>query len=128
MRPLSELVTAVFSRFHGRSFEVTAATLMPEPSVRVTRGERLVSVERARPARSVVGSTVTRHDLLLLTIPLPLLASALAGTLTATPLHLSVGTGSLPAALLVAYGLFVDAPGSVAADGASSAPDGSVET
>ena len=87
-----------------------------------------MSVERARPARSVVDSTVTRHDLLLVTIPLPLLASALAGALTATPLHLSVGTGSLPAALLVAYGLFVDAPGSVVApDGASSAPDGSVE-
>jgi hypothetical protein len=103
--------------FRRRSFEATAVTLTSEPFVDAERGDRLVSVERARPARSVVDSTVTRHDLLLLTLPVPLLASALAGVLTRTPLHLSVGAGSLPAALLVAYGLFVDAPAPVTVDG-----------
>jgi hypothetical protein len=96
---------------------------MTESSVRGDRGERLVSVERARPDRSIVDATVSRHDLLLLTLPMPLFAAAVAGVLTTTPLHLSVGAGSLPSALLVVYGLFVDAP-AAPATGATRVPPG----
>jgi hypothetical protein len=53
---------------------------------------------------------VSRYDLLLGVLPLPLLSGAAAGALAAIPSTAGIALGSLPSLLLLLYGLFVDAP------------------
>lgn len=53
---------------------------------------------------------VSRYDLLLGVLPLPLLSGAVAGTLATIPLTAGIALGSVPSLLLLLYGLFVDAP------------------
>lgn len=59
---------------------------------------------------------LSRYDLLLALLPLPLLLGTAGAALTAIPLSIGVGYGSLPTLLLLAYGLFVDGPTPVADD------------
>jgi hypothetical protein len=53
---------------------------------------------------------LSRYDLLLALLPLPLLFGLAGATVTAAPLSAGAGLGSIPSALLLAYGLFVDGP------------------
>ena len=52
----------------------------------------------------------SRYDLLLAVLPLPLCLGILTSILTGTPPAIGAGLGGLPSALLLAYGLFFDAP------------------
>jgi len=53
---------------------------------------------------------IARYDLYLALLPVPLIVGVLAALSTPLPLSLGAGTGALPSALLLAYGLFRDAP------------------
>lgn len=53
---------------------------------------------------------VSRYDLLLGSLPLPLLAGLVVGWLTPGPLLEELATGALVAALLMGYALFVEPP------------------
>jgi hypothetical protein len=55
-------------------------------------------------------STLTRYDLLLALLPVPLLLGASLSRWTSIPETLGVGAGSLCAALLVIYAITVGAP------------------
>ena len=52
----------------------------------------------------------SRYDLLLAVLPLPLAFGTAAAALLGVPTALGVGLGGIPSALLLAYGLFLDAP------------------
>lgn len=70
-----------------------------------------MSTEQKHPAGSVDGSfELSRYDLLLLAIPIPLLSGLLAGLVGSGPMVEELGAGALLAILLITYGLFVDAP------------------
>lgn len=56
------------------------------------------------------GRRFSRYDLFLAVLPLPLVCGLGWAAMTAAPLSAGVGLGSLPAALLVAYGLFIGGP------------------
>lgn len=53
---------------------------------------------------------VSRYDLLLFALPIPLLLGVAWGLLASTPLAFAVGLSGLPSVAMLAYGLFVDAP------------------
>jgi hypothetical protein len=59
-----------------------------------------------------VGRTVrlSRYDLLLGSLPLPLLVGVVVGLLTPGPFVEELATGAVVAALLLGYALFVDNP------------------
>ena len=66
---------------------------------------------RTTPSDSLVDlPTVSRYDLLLGILPLPLLSGAVAGAVATVPTTAGVALGSVPSLLLLLYGLFVDAP------------------
>ena len=66
---------------------------------------------RTTPSDSLVDlPTVSRYDLLLGLLPLPLLSGAVAGVLASTSMTAGVALGAVPSLLLLLYGLFVDAP------------------
>lgn len=70
-----------------------------------------MSTERRRPSGNVGGiGGLSRYDLLLGTMPLPLLAGVGAGLATPGPFVEELTAGALVAALLVGYALFVDSP------------------
>jgi len=52
----------------------------------------------------------SKYDLLLAAVPALLLAGAVGATRLALPAPVGTGLGSLAAALLVGYGLFVEPP------------------
>jgi hypothetical protein len=54
--------------------------------------------------------SASRYDLLLAVLPLPLLVGASASAGLGAPAALGVGLGGVPSAVLLAYGLFVEAP------------------
>jgi hypothetical protein len=56
------------------------------------------------------GPGLSRYDLFLALLPLPLLVGLGWGAATPAPLSAGAGLGSLPSAALLAYGLFVDGP------------------
>jgi hypothetical protein len=64
-----------------------------------------------------VTATVSRYDLLLALLPLPLLVGGLAAGLASMPTALGVGAGAPLSAAMLAYGLFYDAPVAAAANG-----------
>lgn len=53
---------------------------------------------------------VSRYDLLLGLLPLPLFSGAVAGAVATIPAIAGVALGSVLSLLLLLYGLFVDAP------------------
>lgn len=53
---------------------------------------------------------VSRYDLMLAVLPVPVLLGAVGGLLTSVPAALGAGAGGLPSAVVVGYGLFVDTP------------------
>jgi hypothetical protein len=53
---------------------------------------------------------LSRYDLFLALLPMPLLLGLAGATVTAAPLSAGAGVGSLPSAAMLAYGLFVDGP------------------
>ncbi|WP_224448578.1 hypothetical protein [Haloprofundus salilacus] len=61
---------------------------------------------------SIAASTngISRYDLLLALIPTLLLAGLLVGATSSLSLAHGVALGALPAAALVGYGMFVEAP------------------
>jgi hypothetical protein len=66
---------------------------------------------RTNPSDSLVElPNVSRYDLLLGILPLPLLSGAVASVLAAIPSTAGIALGSVPSLLLLLYGLFVDAP------------------
>jgi hypothetical protein len=80
-----------------------------------------MSVRDAFSAGRTDHETVSRYDLMLAVLPVPLLLGAVGGLLTSVPTALGAGAGGLPSALVVGYGLFVDTPErSDASDGAGS--------
>ena len=56
---------------------------------------------------------ISRYDLLLVLLPLPLLLGLVGATVTTAPLSIGAGLGSLPSLVLLAYGLFVGGPTTV---------------
>ncbi|MFB6281170.1 MAG: hypothetical protein ABEH40_04030 [Haloferacaceae archaeon] len=75
-----------------------------------------VSVRGVPPVGGIArDSRLSRYDLYLLLLPVPLLVGAVAGLTTAMPVPYGAGAGALPSALVLCYGLFRDAP-TVAAD------------
>ena len=56
------------------------------------------------------GSTISRYDLLLATIPLALGSGLLAGAATDLPLEAALAAGTALAALAVLDGLFINPP------------------
>jgi len=54
--------------------------------------------------------TMSRYDLLLALLPIPLLCGAFASILTPIPETVAMGTASLPSALLVGYAITAAAP------------------
>ncbi len=54
--------------------------------------------------------TVSRYDLLLVLLPLPLLCGAFASALTPVPGTVAMVTASLPSALLFVYAITAAAP------------------
>lgn len=52
----------------------------------------------------------SRYDLLLALLPLPLFLGTAASFALGVPTAVGVGLGGLPSALLLIYGLFLDAP------------------
>jgi hypothetical protein len=69
-----------------------------------------VSTSERRTSETGRLTVESRYDLLLAVLPLPLLLGAVGGVATSLPVSVGVGLGGLPAALILAYGLFVDAP------------------
>ncbi|WP_156105576.1 hypothetical protein [Halobellus rufus] len=67
-------------------------------------------MSRIEPITTVGSQSVSRYDLLLAALPIPLLLGIGSGVLTDLPLAAAAGLGSVPSALLLAYGLFVHAP------------------
>lgn len=53
---------------------------------------------------------LTRFDLFLLVLPLPLFLGFGAASLTTVPPHLGVVIGGVPSAALLFYGLFIGGP------------------
>lgn len=53
---------------------------------------------------------LTRFDLFLLALPIPLLLGFGAASLTTMPSHLGVVLGGVPSAALLCYGLFIGGP------------------
>jgi hypothetical protein len=54
--------------------------------------------------------TISRYDLLLALLPIPLLCGAFASILTPIPETIAMGTASLPSALLFVYAITAAAP------------------
>jgi hypothetical protein len=54
--------------------------------------------------------TISRYDLLLALLPIPLLCGAFASVLTPIPGTTAMGTASLPSALLFVYAITAAAP------------------
>ena len=70
-----------------------------------------MSVRRRPPTERIVPATgLTRYDLLLAALPVPLLTGLLVALSTDLPTAVGVATGSLGSAALLGYGLFVAAP------------------
>ncbi|WP_049894342.1 hypothetical protein [Halogranum rubrum] len=69
-----------------------------------------MSVRDAFSAGRTDPETVSRYDLMLAVLPVPVVLGAVGGLLTSVPTALGAGAGGLPSALVVGYGLFVDAP------------------
>jgi hypothetical protein len=69
-----------------------------------------MGVRTTRSDSTVVTTTPTRYDLLLVLLPLPLLLGASASVLTSVPLELGVGVGSVPSALVFGYAITAAAP------------------
>ncbi|MFB6301312.1 MAG: hypothetical protein ABEH78_00390 [Haloferacaceae archaeon] len=53
---------------------------------------------------------LSRYDLYLALLPVPLIVGVLTALTTPTPLPYGAGAGALPSALVLAHGLFRDAP------------------
>jgi hypothetical protein len=71
-----------------------------------------VSVDTGR--KTGFGSPgVSRYDLLLWILPLPLLLGAVYGATATVSLSTGVGLGGLPSVVILGYGLFVDDPATV---------------
>jgi hypothetical protein len=68
-----------------------------------------VSVDTGRKT-GFGSSDVSRYDLLLWVLPLPLLLGAAYGATATVSLSTGVGLGGLPSLVVLAYGLFVDDP------------------
>lgn len=68
-------------------------------SVRTSPSDGLVSLPE-----------VSRYDLLLALLPVPLCSGLLAGSLGSLSTTLGAAAGAVPSLLLVLYGLFVEAP------------------
>ena len=68
-----------------------------------------MSTRTAQRSR-VVGSDRSRYDFFLALLPVPLLVGLVGASMTAVPLSAGAGFGSIPSALLLAYGLFLDGP------------------
>ena len=54
--------------------------------------------------------TMSRYDLLLALLPIPLLLGGVASLLTPVPDPIGIGAGSLPSALLFVYAITAAAP------------------
>lgn len=54
--------------------------------------------------------TISRYDLLLALLPIPLLCGAFASLLTPIPETIAMGAGSLPSALVLGYAITAAAP------------------
>lgn len=70
----------------------------------------MMSTQNTRRTGIDVERRITRYDLLLLLLPLPLCLGTVGATLTTVPLSVGVGAGGLPSLALLLYGLFVDGP------------------
>lgn len=57
-----------------------------------------------------IGANLSRYDLLLLSLPLPLLVGLAVGSVLPGPFVEELAGGALVAAVLMGYALFVDAP------------------
>ncbi|WP_302081527.1 hypothetical protein [Salinibaculum rarum] len=57
------------------------------------------------------GDSVTRHDLLLAAIALPLVVAGMAGALLPVGMSVALGAGSVPATGTMGYALFYRPPG-----------------
>jgi hypothetical protein len=55
-------------------------------------------------------STVSRYDLLLALLPIPLLCGAFASVVTPIPETVALGVGSLPSGLLLVYAITAESP------------------
>lgn len=73
-------------------------------------------------SNGIVGRDLSVYDLLLGAIPVPPLLGVLAGSAAGVPLPYGIGGGSLVAAALVAYALFVASPTTDSVDRASDGP------
>ncbi|MFC6989601.1 hypothetical protein ACFQJD_14440 [Haloplanus sp. GCM10025708] len=69
-----------------------------------------MSTETRRNGRNVRFPPLTRYDLLLFVLPLPLFAGVVASLLGPVSSSVSVGVSALPSLLLLGYALFVAAP------------------
>jgi hypothetical protein len=69
-----------------------------------------MSTRSARRNGIDVPRRLTRYDLVLLLLPLPLLVGMLGAEMTTVPLSAGVGMGGVPSVALLFYGLFVDGP------------------
>ena len=69
-----------------------------------------MSTQTTHGSRNVDDRRFSRYDLFLALLPLPVLFGLVGATVTAAPLSAGAGLGSIPSALLLAYGLFVDGP------------------
>lgn len=69
-----------------------------------------MSVRRAPAAGTVRGVRLSRYDLYLALLPVPLLVGVVVALATDVSLPYGTGLGSLLSAGVLAYGLFVDAP------------------
>ncbi|WP_372912976.1 hypothetical protein [Salinigranum sp.] len=64
---------------------------------------------------------LSKYDLFLAVLPLPLLVGLGWATLAGAPLSAGAGLGSVPSALLLAYGLFVGGPSARSGSGVGAA-------
>jgi hypothetical protein len=69
-----------------------------------------MSTQNTRRTRLGTERRLTRYDLFLVLLPLPLLLGASWATLTSTPLSAGIGMGGVPTLALLLYGLFVGGP------------------
>jgi len=69
-----------------------------------------MSVRTTQSEGTAVTTRLTRYDLLLVLLPLPLLLGAALSAFTSVPLELGIGVGSLPSALVFGYAIWVAAP------------------
>lgn len=67
-------------------------------------------IVRQGPRLDGIARKFSRYDLYLALLPVPLLVGCLAAIVTPIPLPYGAGAGALPAAVLLAHGLFRDAP------------------